>query len=52
MPIVWVSHDVDQLRRLADHVIVLVDGGVAATGCLADLDVHPDPLVRELVGAP
>jgi putative ABC transport system ATP-binding protein len=52
VPFVWVSHDVVQLRRLADHVIVLVDGGVAATGCLSDLDEHDDPLVRELVGAP
>ena len=51
MPFVWVSHDVVQLRRLADHVIVLVDGAVAATGSLAELDGHHDPLVRELVGA-
>jgi len=52
MPMLWVSHDVEQLRRLADHVVVLVGGGVAATGALAELDVHDDPLVRELVGAP
>ena len=52
MPLVWVSHDVDQLHRLADHVVVLVDGGVAATGSLPELDCHDDPLVRELVGAP
>lgn len=51
MPFVWVSHDVVQLRRLADHVIVLVDGAVAATGSLAELDEHDEPLVRELVGA-
>ncbi len=49
--VVWVTHDVEQLRRLADHVVVLVDGGVAATGALADLDEHPDARVRELVGA-
>lgn len=51
MPIVWVSHDVEQLRRLADHVIVLIAGRVAATGSLAELDRHDDPLIRELVGA-
>ena len=51
MPIIWVSHDVEQLRRLADHVVVLVAGQVAATGALDELDVHDDPLVRELVGA-
>jgi len=49
--VVWVSHDTDQLRRLADHVVVLADGSVRATGHLADLDASPDPLVRRSVGA-
>lgn len=52
MPLVWVSHDVEQLRRLADRVIVLAAGSVVAVGTLDDLDRHDDPLVRELVGAP
>jgi ABC-type phosphate transport system ATPase subunit len=51
-PIIWISHDIPQLRRLADQVVVLVDGSVAATGELTELDIHPDALVRELVGAP
>ena len=51
MPIIWVSHDIPQLRRLADHAIVLVDGRVIATGRLAELDHHDDALVRTLVGA-
>lgn len=50
--IVWVTHDVPQLRRLADHVMVLVAGRVLAFGHLAELDRHPDPAIRELVGAP
>lgn len=29
---VWVTHDVEQLRRVADHVIVVVDGEVAQSG--------------------
>ena len=52
VPIVWITHDVAQLRRLADHVVVLVDGGVRAFGHLSELDDHDDPVVRELVGAP
>ncbi len=49
--VIWVSHDTDQLRRLADHVIVLAAGSVLATGHLGDLDVSDDPLVRQSVGA-
>ena len=50
--VIWVSHDTDQLRRLADHVIVLADGTVRAVGHLSELDQSPDPLVRQSVGAP
>lgn len=50
--VIWVSHDTDQLRRLADHVIVLAGGSVRAVGHLADLDTSADPLVRQSVGAP
>ena len=51
VPIVWITHDTDQLRRMADHAVVLIDGEVAAFGHLAELDVHGDRRVRELVGA-
>ena len=50
--VIWVSHDTDQLRRLADHVIVLADGTVRAMGHLADLDASDDPLGRRAGGAP
>lgn len=52
VPLVWITHDTSQLRRLADHAVVLIDGTVAAFGHLAELDAHNDPRVRELVGAP
>ena len=48
--VVWVSHDTDQLRRLADHVIVLADGAIRTTGTLAELDESDDPIVRQSVG--
>lgn len=50
-PLIWVSHDTAQLRRIADHVLVIVDGRVAAFGHLAELDASDDPVVRRLVGA-
>lgn len=52
MSVIWVSHDTDQLRRLADHVLAIVDGEVAAFGHLDELDSSDDPMVRRLVGAP
>ena len=51
VPIVWITHDTDQLRRMADHAVVLIDGEIAAFGHLHELDVHADARVRELVGA-
>lgn len=50
--IIWVSHDTDQLRRLADHVLAIINGQVAAFGHLSELDQSDDPAVRRLVGAP
>lgn len=43
---VWVSHDVDQTRRLADTAIVMEQGQVLAHGALADIDAHADARVR------
>lgn len=49
--IVWVTHDTDQLRRVADHVLVLVAGRVVASGLLPELDAHADAAIRALVGS-
>lgn len=51
VPLLWVTHDIDQLRRIADDAVVMVDGGVLAVGTLPELDRHPDPVVRKFVGA-
>ena len=32
LPIVWVTHDLGQMHRLADHVLVVVDGRIAFSG--------------------
>ena len=29
VPVVWVTHDLEQMRRLADHVLVVIDGTIA-----------------------
>ncbi len=52
MAIVWVTHDVDQLRRLADHLMVIHEGRVLGAGHLDELDASDDPVVRRIIGAP
>lgn len=51
---IWVSHDPGQLRRLAERVVVLVNGRVAAVGTPAELDHTPDLAteVRRSIGSP
>jgi len=51
VPIVWVTHDTDQLRRLADHAMILIGGEVAAFGHVEELADHENPAVRKLIGA-
>ena len=49
-PVVWVSHDVDQVRRIADAVIVLDHGTCLAAGTLAEVLADPRPEVRAALG--
>ncbi len=37
MPIVWVTHDLVQARRLADHLIAVIAGEIAAAGPPAEV---------------
>lgn len=37
IPVVWVTHDLDQARRLADHLVVVRDGAVARAGPITAL---------------
>ena len=48
-PIVWVTHDLAQLRRLADHVAVLLSGTVRFTGSVEELSSGGDPDLRRFL---
>lgn len=37
VPVVYVSHDIDEISRLCDHLVLLDDGKVAASGDLFDV---------------
>ncbi|MFT3820695.1 MAG: molybdenum ABC transporter ATP-binding protein [Rubrivivax sp.] len=47
LPIVYVSHAMDEVARLADHLVLMQEGRVLAAGPLAELLARPDlPLAR------
>jgi molybdate transport system ATP-binding protein len=48
LPIVYVTHALDEVARLADHLVLLEAGRVRAAGPLAELLARPDlPLARQ-----
>ena len=48
LPIVYVTHAMDEVARLADHLVLLEAGRVRAAGPLAELLARPDlPLARQ-----
>ena len=52
IPVVWVSHDLEQVARIADHVVVVIDGLIGFTGAVSALEQSTAPLVQEfLAGA-
>ena len=46
-----VSHDLEETFRIADHVIILANGGIAAQGAPAEVRESADPLVHQFVNA-
>ncbi|MDI1259773.1 ABC transporter ATP-binding protein [Aquabacterium sp.] len=48
---VLVSHDVDESFLIADHVVLLANGRIAAQGTPAELRASDDPLVKQFVTA-
>ncbi len=41
-PVLYVTHDFDEVARLADHVVLLDAGRVVASGPLAEIAARPD----------
>ena len=47
IPILYVSHDIAEVERLADHLVLMEDGRVVASGALQDLQTDPAlPIAR------
>ncbi|MGG2478824.1 molybdenum ABC transporter ATP-binding protein, partial [Rhizobium sp. BR5] len=42
IPIVYVSHSIQEVARLADRIVVMKDGGVEAQGNAAEVLSRPD----------
>ncbi|MDR2892276.1 MAG: ATP-binding cassette domain-containing protein [Deltaproteobacteria bacterium] len=49
MTIVVVSHDIESLYTIADHVMVLNNGGIAYNGSMEDLKQTKDPFLRRFL---
>ncbi len=48
---VIVTHDLHETFAIADHVVMVANGGVVAQGTPAELKASEDPLVRQFVNA-
>jgi phospholipid/cholesterol/gamma-HCH transport system ATP-binding protein len=44
-----VSHDVDETFLIADHIVFIANGRIAAQGTPAEMRATSDPLVRQFV---
>ena len=42
LPVVYVSHQIDEVARLADRIVLLSDGSVAATGSVDEVFTRPE----------
>ena len=47
--VLWVTHDLAQMRRIADDVIVVIAGRISHASSLADLDATASALVRSFI---
>jgi len=51
IPIVYVSHEISEVMRIADHIVLLESGSVRAAGPIHDLLTRPDLPLAHLEGA-
>lgn len=49
LPIIYVSHDFDEVLRLADYVVLLEQGRVVAQGDIGSMSLEPE--LRKIVGS-
>jgi molybdate transport system ATP-binding protein len=49
IPMIYVSHDFDEVWRLATHLVLMDDGHTAAQGSIAEMSLNPG--VRAIIGA-
>ncbi len=49
IPVVWVSHDLEQVHRIADHVAVVIDGSIGFTGAPSGLEESSDSRVQDFL---
>lgn len=49
--IIFITHDLDEALKLADHLVILKDGAVVQQGAPQDIVMNPaDPYIEEFVG--
>lgn len=48
---ILVSHDLEETFHVADHVVILGAGGIAAQGSPEEVRANPDPLVQQFIHA-
>ncbi|MEZ5238375.1 MAG: ATP-binding cassette domain-containing protein [Microthrixaceae bacterium] len=48
-PCCWVTHDLEQMRRMAHHLIVVIEGRVVQEGHLHEVLSDPAPAVRSFL---